>query len=69
MVPSSTTLFRLHHLMPFDGHNPLSVVILDNSSIHHMQETVRMIQEVGATVHFLPPYLPDLNPIEEAFLR
>ena len=59
----------LHHLMPFDGHNPHSVVILDNCSIHHIQEIVHMIQEVGAIVHFLPPYSPDLNPIEEAFSK
>ena len=57
----------LHHLMPFDGHNPHSLVILDNCSIHHMEETIHMIQEVGAMVHFLPPYSPDLNSIEEAF--
>ena len=28
-----------------------------------------MIQEVGAIVHFLPPYSPDFNPIEEAFSK
>ena len=28
-----------------------------------------MIEEVGAIVHFLPPYSPDLNPIEEAFSK
>lgn len=55
--------------MPFDGRNPHSVVILDNCSIHHMEETVRMIQEVGAIVHFLPPYSPGFNPIEEAFSK
>ena len=38
----------LHHLMPFDGHNPHNVVILDNCSIHHEEETIHMIQEVGA---------------------
>ena len=59
----------LHHLMPFDGYNPHSVVILDNCSIHHMEETVRMIEEIGAIVHFLPPYSPDFNPIEEAFSK
>ena len=34
-----------------------------------MEETVRMIEEIGATVHFLPPYSPDFNPIEEAFSK
>ena len=28
-----------------------------------------MIQEVGALVYFLPPYSPDLNPIEETFSK
>ena len=55
--------------MPFDGVNPHSVVILDNCSIHHNEVAVQMIQQVGAIVHFLPPYSPDYNPIEEAFSR
>jgi len=57
----------LPHLMPFDGKNPHSVVVLDNCSIHHIPGIVEMIQEVGALVHFLPPYSPEYNPIEEAF--
>lgn len=56
-------------LMPFDGLNPNSVVILDNCSVHHVQGVVSMITEVGALVHFLPPYSPDLNPIEECFSK
>ena len=28
-----------------------------------------MITEVGALVHFLPPYSPDMNPIEECFSK
>ena len=53
--------FLLPHLMPFDGRNPHSVVILDIA--------INMIQQVGALVHFLPPYSTDLNPIEEAFSK
>jgi hypothetical protein len=30
---------------------------------------VKLINEVGALVHFLPPYSPDYNPIEEAFSK
>ena len=56
-------------LMPFNGVNPHSVVILDNASVHHVQGIVEMINEVGALVLFLPPYSPDFNPIEEAFSR
>ena len=59
----------LPQLMPFDGKNPHSVVILDNCTIHHCEEAVQMIEEVGAIVHFLPPYSLDYNPIEEAFSK
>ena len=59
----------LPQLMPFNGENPNSIVVLDNCSIHHVEEVVELIQSVGALVHFLPPYSPDLNPIEEAFSK
>ena len=59
----------LPHLMPFDGRNPHSVVVMDNCSIHHVQEVVTSIQDVGALVHFLAPYSPDFNPIEELFAK
>ena len=45
------------------------MIILDNCAIHHVQEVVDMVEGVGAIVHFLPPYSPDLNPIEEAFSK
>ena len=48
--------YLLPHLMPFNGANPHSVVIMDNASIHHVNEVVEMIQGVGAMVIFLPPY-------------
>ena len=45
------------------------VVILDNCSVHHVSGVESMITEVGALVHYLPPYSPDWNPIEEAFSK
>ena len=54
-------------LLPFDGHNPRSVVIMDNASIHHVDAIVAAILSTGALLKFLPPYSPDLNPIEFAF--
>ena len=48
---------------------PHSVVVMDNASIHHVNEVLEMIQRVGAMVIFLPPYSPDYNPIEEAFSK
>ena len=56
-------------LKPFNGINDHSVVILDNASIHHVDEVVDAIQSTGALVQFLPPYSPDLNPIEHAFAQ
>ena len=55
--------------MLFNGLNEHSIVVLDNCSIHHVDGIVEMIQEVGALVHFLPPYSPDMMPIEEAFSK
>ena len=59
----------LPHLLPFNGVNPRSVVIMDNASIHHTESVVSLIEEVGALVHYLPPYSPDMNPIEETFSK
>jgi len=59
----------LPHLMPFNGTNPHLVVILDNCSIHHVPEVAKSIQDVGALLTYLPPYSPDLNPIEELFSK
>ena len=54
-------------LVPFDGVSPNSIVVMDNASIHHVDSVVDTILSVGALVRFLPPYSPDMNPIEEVF--
>ena len=59
--------YLLPVLMLFNGIKPLSVVILDNASIHHVQSNVQLIESTGAKVLFLPPYSPDLNPLEPVF--
>lgn len=51
-------------LMPFDGKNPRSVVLMDNVKFHHCSQVLAAIEGTGALVHFLPPYSPDLNPAE-----
>ena len=56
-------------MLPFNGVNPRSVVLLDNVSIHHTTRPVELIQSVGASVQYLPPYSPDLNLIEEMFSK
>lgn len=54
-------------LQPFNGSNNKLNVIIDNASIHHVDEVCRLIHSSGALLWFLPPYSPDLNPIEECF--
>lgn len=45
------------------------VIILDNLSSHKSQRAAEILQERGAWFLFLPPYSPDLNPIEMAFSK
>ena len=56
--------------MLFNGRNPHSIVVMDNCSIHHVDETVKMIQEVGALVLFIfAAVLTRLQSHEEAFSK
>ena len=43
------------------------VVIMDNASFHKGSETAALIRGCGASLLFLPPYSPELNPIEKDF--
>ena len=40
------------------------ILVLDNSKSHHADKTVRKARELKITLVFLPPYSPDLNPVE-----
>lgn len=42
---------------------------MDNASIHHLEQVEEIITGVGARLHFLPPYSPDLMPLEEVFAK
>lgn len=48
---------------------PGDVVVMDNLSSHKGARIIAAIEAVGATVRYLPPYSPDLNPIELAFSK
>jgi transposase len=41
-----------------------AIVVLDNLPVHYAETTKALIESVGAFVKFLPPYSPDLSPIE-----
>ena len=45
------------------------IVIMDNLGSHKRQAIRRLIRTVGAKLFFLPPYSPDLNPIEQVFAK
>lgn len=45
------------------------MVLLDNFSTHKIASVGALIAASGATVRYLPPYSPDLNPIEMAFAK
>lgn len=47
--------------------NEKHVVILDNASFHKGWKTADLITATGASLLFLPPYSPELNPIEKDF--
>jgi transposase len=45
------------------------VVVLDGLGAHRTEKVREFIEARGAQLLFLPPYSPDLNPIEEAFSK
>ena len=45
------------------------IVVLDNLGSHKGKAVRRAIRQAGAKLLFLPPYSPDLNPIEQAFAK
>jgi transposase len=48
---------------------PGQVVVMDNLSSHKGGRVKELIEERGCELFYLPPYSPDLNPIEEAFAK
>lgn len=48
---------------------PGDIVIMDNLGSHKSQAVRAAIRAVGARLFFLPPYSPDLNPIEQVFAK
>ncbi len=58
-----TEQFLVPVLMPGD------IVVLDNLGSHKGAGVRRAIRSAGAHLLFLPPYSPDLNPIEQAFSK
>ena len=49
--------------------SPGDIVVFDNLGSHKSSAVRRAIRAVGAKLFFLPPYSPDLNPIEQVFAK
>ena len=48
---------------------PGDIVVMDNLSSHKVAGVSEAIQAAGAELRYLPPYSPDLNPIEQLFAK
>lgn len=55
----------LHHCGRWP--EPRSVLVMDNASFHRTKRITQICSEAGVKLVYLPPYSPDLNPIEEFF--
>jgi len=45
------------------------IVVMDNLSSHKGPRVEQLIKAVGAELRYLPPYSPDMNPIEKAYSK
>lgn len=61
------TCILIPQMCQFDGSSPRSVLVMDNCTIHHVSPALKMLSDAGILALFLPPYSPDLNPVEELF--
>ena len=59
--------FCKHFLAP--TLHPGDLVVLDNLSSHKTAAAIAAVEAVGAKLVYLPPYSPDLNPIENVFSK
>ncbi|TCT09631.1 transposase [Paralcaligenes ureilyticus] len=48
---------------------PGDIVVANNLSCHNVESVRAAIEATGATLRYLPPYSPDLNPIEKMFSK
>lgn len=44
-----------------------SIIVMDNASFHKRDDAQQLIEQAGHILKFLPPYSPDLKPIEPEF--
>jgi transposase len=68
--PANGARFLAHvqHFLP-PSLKPGDIVVMDKLSSHRGRAVRQAIRSVGAKLWFLPPYSPDLNPIEQVFAK
>jgi len=68
--PMSGEVFRAYvEQMLVPALLPGDVVVMDNLPAHKVAGIKQAIRAVGASILYLPPYSPDLNPIEQLFAK
>jgi len=63
MTDTELVLFWVKELL-LQALPPNSILIWDNATFHKSARLREMVEQAGHTMLFLPPYSPDLNPIE-----
>jgi len=61
------TIFVEEHLCPVLEKR--HVVVMDNVGFHKSEKVISLIESTGAKCVYLPPYHPELNPIEEMWSK
>lgn len=59
--------WTVHDLIP--KLPPQAVVVMDNAAFHKRQDTQQALLQAGHILEYLPPYSPDLNPIEHKWAQ
>lgn len=67
-IDGETMLYFVEELLVPTLHRG-EIVVMDNVAIHHLDAIEDAIEAAGAWVLFLPPYSPDLNPIEHGWAK
>ena len=67
-IDGETMLFFVEELL-VPTLNRGDIVLMDNAAIHKLDDIEDALEAAGAGLLFLPPYAPDLNPIEHAWSK
>ncbi|MCC9003109.1 MAG: transposase [Candidatus Competibacter sp.] len=58
----------MHHVL-LPQRSPTAVIVLDNATFHKHADIQNTLRQAGHTLESLPPYSPDLNPIEHKWAQ